>query len=122
MLDIIQTHRVRVQNLNGRFQAIRYEGDQCVVRVLTQQQGVQHDNERLIKVKANDIIPSKASPVVCHGLKNASHLNGKIGDVRGFDEDEMRCEVHFEDKNILPKCVKPENLRILFILPESTDA
>jgi hypothetical protein len=122
MLDIIQTHRVRVQNLNGRFQAIRYEGDQCVVRVLTKQQGVQHGNKRLIKVKANDIIPSKASPVVCHGLKNASHLNGKIGDVRGFDEDEMRCEVHFEDKNILPKCVKPENLRILFVLPESTDA
>jgi hypothetical protein len=122
MLDIIQTHRVRVQNLNGSFQAIRYEGDQCAVRVLPQQQGVEHDNERLIKVKANDIIPSKAYPVVCRGLKNATYLNGKIGDIRGFDEDEMRCVVHFEDKNILPKCVKPENLRILFDLPEYTDA
>jgi ribosomal protein L21E len=110
MLGIIQAYRVRVQNLDGSFQAIHYKGDQCVVRVLPQQQGV-HDNERLIKVKANDIIPSNATPVVCSGLKNATYFDGKIGDVRGFDEDAMRCKVHFEDKNILPKCVKPENLR-----------
>ena len=29
-------------------------------------------------------------PVVCHGLKNAQHLNEKLGDVRSFDDDSGR--------------------------------
>ena len=61
------------------------------------------------------------TPVVCHGLKNVPHLNGKIGDVRSFDRNgSKRYEVHFEDTSLVPSVanVRPENLRIAFDLPE----
>ena len=62
------------------------------------------------------------SPVVCHGLKNAAHLNGKIGDARVYNRITGRYEVHFEDKSLGgPVAVKWENLRILFQLPQAAE-
>jgi hypothetical protein len=74
-----------------------------------------------MKVDAADIaIQPHGTPVVCHGLKNrATYLNGKIGEIRSFDEATGRCGVYFEDKSIKPKSVKPRNLRIIFELPEN---
>lgn len=56
----------------------------------------------------------------CHlrRSKNAAHLNGKIGDAREFNFDTCRYAVHFEDNSLEPVCVKPENLRIVFELPD----
>jgi hypothetical protein len=66
------------------------------------------------------ILESNGTPVVCRGLKNnAAYLNGKIGDIRSFDETTGRYGVYFEDESIKPKSVKPRNLRILFELPDN---
>ena len=71
-----------------------------------------------IIVDANDVSLYLGTPVVCHGLKNASHLNGKIGDVRERQNKSGRYLVHFEDSSLKPCLVKHVNVRILFDLPE----
>jgi hypothetical protein len=71
-----------------------------------------------LRVDPSDVIlKTNGTPVICHGLKNtAAHLNGKIGDIRSFDETTGRYGVYFEDESIKPKSVKPRNLRIIFEL------
>ena len=44
------------------------------------------------------LVPTLGTPVVCHGLQKATHINGKIEDVRGFDRSAGRCEVHFKTR------------------------
>jgi hypothetical protein len=51
-------------------------------------------------------------------LTNAAYLNGEIGDIRSYDEKTGRYAVHFDDKTIPPKKVKPESVRILFDIPD----
>jgi hypothetical protein len=77
-------------------------------------------NLKLTAAPTEVILKSNGVPVVCHGLKNnAAHLNGKIGDIRSFDETTGRYGVYFEDESIKPRSVKPRNLRILFELPDN---
>ena len=76
------------------------------------------ESAEIFEVDATDVILSKGLPVVCIGLQKAAHLNGKIGDRRDFDEKTGRYALHFEDKALKPVMVKPENLRIVFELPE----
>ena len=64
------------------------------------------------------LVMSRGTPVICHGLKNARHLNGKIGDVMRYDTVACRYEVRFEHKSLRPASVKAANLRILFDLPD----
>lgn len=49
-----------------------------------------------------------------------SHLNGKIGDIRSWDEASECFKVHFEDEGLEPCPVKDKFLRILFELPEES--
>lgn len=58
------------------------------------------------------------TPVSVKCLRNAAHLNGKIGDVLRRDEKTCRYEVHFEQEGLNPVLVKLENLEILFELPD----
>jgi hypothetical protein len=125
LFNMIHVVVVRDQDY-GVFQALRYEGDQCVVQGPIQQPRIPSE-EKVLKVTIHDnnVILSPGTPVICHGLKNAAYLNGKIGESRGYDKDariEQRYGVLFDDESIIPKSVKPENLRILFELPESTEA
>ena len=64
------------------------------------------------------MLPCIGCPVICHGLISASHLNGKLGDVRTekLCGNEIRLAVHFEDKSLKSALVKPENVRIAFEL------
>lgn len=66
----------------------------------------------------NDVVIAPGMPVICHGLKNKAHLNGKIGDVRSFDGKTLLYVVRFEDKSLKSAFVKQENLRIVFDLPD----
>mmetsp|Transcript_13870 Transcript_13870/g.31815 ORF Transcript_13870/g.31815 Transcript_13870/m.31815 type:complete len:501 (+) Transcript_13870:101-1603(+) len=59
-----------------------------------------------------------STPVRCRGLRKAAHLNGKIGDVRGFNESTERYRVHFHDGSLRPVEAKISNLEILFELPD----
>ena len=79
------------------------------------------DGEESMTVAINDIILIQESPVICHGLKNAAHLNGKVGDMRYFDNKTGRYEVRFEDKSLKPALVEPEHLLIAFDLPDYAD-
>ena len=73
------------------------------------------DDEKVMRLPARDLRPHQdGTPVVCHGLKNASHLNGKIGDLRGYNPETGRFKLHFEDKSLKPALVKSENLHIIF--------
>ncbi|KAK1740089.1 hypothetical protein QTG54_009039 [Skeletonema marinoi] len=100
---------IRFEGFSGWFQALRYEneGEDCVVQgPIAFESNV--DEEEQCSFDSTDIIPFPGTPVICHGLQKAAHLNGKIGDVRDldvkekedgskyFDKDIDRCVVHFK--------------------------
>ena len=130
-LEDIRDRKVLLKADRGIYHAIRYEDDgkKCVLWGPWAQMGVREEDtrwlaeeeKRNITIDADKLILLPGTPVVCHGLKNASHLNGKIGDARSFNEDIKRWSVHFENKRLKPCLVKPENLRIVFGLPPKVD-
>ena len=73
------------------FQPMRYggDGDSCVVKgpVLIPRQ-VQA--EKIFQVVASEVVPVLGTPIICHGLHSSNNLNGKIGDLRSWDED---CDI-----------------------------
>jgi hypothetical protein len=110
--------RVMLQSLGLKFVAVGYEEDKYVLRGPI---GVPEEQMQTLRVDPTDVVlKNNETPVVCHGLKNnATYLNGKIGDIRSFDETTGRYGVYLEDESIKPKSVKPRNLRILFELPDN---
>ena len=115
------------------YKALRYieNGDKCVLQGPLAKPRLEEAEEiKTIVVESDKVLILPGVPVVCHGLKNASHLNGKIGDVPGYGKGKMgdvrrefgnggafRYSVHFEDESLKPCLVKPENVRVLFDLP-----
>ena len=72
--------------ISGLFQALRYanDGEECVVQgPIGNPRKIEEEEEYVMD--SVDIIPSVGTPVVCHSLQKAAHLNGKIGEVRNFD-------------------------------------
>ena len=70
-----------------------------------------------LSLPVSDVFPGPGTPVVCQGLSaERSHLNGKIGDTRGFNEGKF--EVHFEEAGTRfePAIIRHENLGIVFDL------
>jgi len=70
----------RFDDVSGGFQALRYEneGEDCVVQgPFADPRNV--DEEEQFSFESTRIIPFSGTPVVCHGLQKAVHLNGKIG-------------------------------------------
>jgi hypothetical protein len=121
---------VALPDIVGLFQALRYENDweECVVQgPFSDPRQIEEEEE--YTMDSIDIIPIVGTTVICHSLQKASHLNGKIGEVRdfdvkekedgrkGFDKDIDRCVVHFEDEGLKPVSVKANNLRVVFDLP-----
>ena len=78
---------------------------------------VKAEEVKTIIADADDLILCPGTPVICHGLRNASHLNDKIGDAREFKKEMGRYSVHFEDPSLKSCLIKPGNLRVLFDLP-----
>jgi hypothetical protein len=110
---------VTLKSLDLEFEAFGYEDDKYILRGPID---VPEEEMETLRVDPADVIflDDDGTPVVCHGLKNnAAYLNGKIGDARSFDETTGRYGVYFEDESIKPKSVKPQNLRILFELPDN---
>ena len=122
----LQKRRERYVFLNHQneihlFQALRYEedGGKCVVQgPIENPRNIQA--EQTFTVPSNDIKFILGTPVICDGLKKATHLNGKIGDLRSWHEESGCFKVHFDDNNIEPCTVKNEFLQILFDLPEES--
>jgi hypothetical protein len=106
------------QNESQLFQALRYEEDgrKCVVRgPIAKPRNVQE--EQSFTVASTELHFSPGTPIVCHGLKKETHLNGKIADLRSWDRESECFKVHFEDKDLEPRLLKAKFLRILFELP-----
>jgi len=106
------------------FQALRYEddGENCTVYGPLNSKVWGPGNvpeEETNSFSTKNIIPIEGTPVIYHGLIKSNQLDGKLGDIRYWDEEKTgRYEVHFEDKGLKPCLVKPENIRILFELPD----
>jgi len=120
-LDLCRKRRVEVMTHDGIkvYQALRFddeEGKYVVNGPISDPR--KPDEEEIMTVAMNDIILIQGSPVMCHGLRNAAHLNGKVGDTRSFDNKTGRYRVRFEDKSLKSALVKPGNLRIAFDLPD----
>eukprot|EP00578_Thalassiosira_sp_NH16_P020305 CAMPEP_0181089974 /NCGR_PEP_ID=MMETSP1071-20121207/7587_1 /TAXON_ID=35127 /ORGANISM="Thalassiosira sp., Strain NH16" /LENGTH=289 /DNA_ID=CAMNT_0023171955 /DNA_START=233 /DNA_END=1102 /DNA_ORIENTATION=- len=100
------------------FQVLQHEGDEetLVLKGPMTKDGYGDETFR-VTAKAIHLDYNLGTPVICHGLKKAHHLNGKIGDLRQANKEAKRFEVHFEDPKLKPCLVKPENVRILFELP-----
>ena len=105
---------------NKPFQALRYANDGICVVTGPVANPRNTADERVHRIKSYLIIPGIGCPVICHGLVSASHLNGELGEVRNIKQDgtEIRLGVNFEKKGLESALVKPENLRIVFELPE----
>eukprot|EP00986_Skeletonema_menzelii_P012632 scaffold7046_cov151-Skeletonema_menzelii.AAC.2 len=118
-LKDVKERRVFINSRRQWFHAVRYEnkGLSCVVRgpVAQSSRGGHEENMLTLSLPITDVLPAPGTPVVCQGLIERAHLNGKIGDTRGFDNGTF--EIHFEDSGLVPACVKNENLRIVFELP-----
>ena len=69
-------------------QVVRYIGEdckKCIVRGPIKTPRIMGE-ERVIEAKERDLMfMGHGTPVICHGLKKAQRLNGKIGDVRSYD-------------------------------------
>ena len=111
---------VRINSRIGVFQALRYEedGKKCVVQgPIANPRNIQEGGT--LTVDSSDVLRfALGTPVVCDGLKKATHLNGKVGDLRYWDEDNECYKVHFEGGGL--ESMRAKFLRILFELPEET--
>jgi len=109
------------------YRALRYEndGESCVITGPISFKGDGYEDEgQTFCIPSSQFFPASGCPVICHGLINASHLNGKLGEVRSLpgaknkdDSGPIRLGVYFEDRKLKPAAVKAENLRIAFDLP-----
>jgi len=109
---------IKLANVIREWQVLGFEEDEEKYVIKGPIMHPRVENEELtIRVPINELIMLQGTPVTCHGLKNAAHLNGKIGDVKSpYEEKVGRYVVRFEDKTIKPALVKPENLRIILDL------
>jgi len=109
-----------------RYKALHYvnDGTDCLVNgPISGTSPFNEDEEgQTFRIASSQFFPAIGCPVICHGLMNASHLNGKLGDVRSVSVAKdsggtLRLGVYFEDESLKTAAVKPENLRIAFDLP-----
>ena len=108
----------------------QYSGERYVVTGPITDQG-EVKEKREFYVACEIVFPCPGCPVICHGLKAATHLNGKLGSLstgtkyhtelaRGnkqfVENKDVRCTVYFDDESLKSASVKLENLRIVFDL------
>jgi len=77
----------------------------------------------ILHVSKAVVVPQVGTPVICHGLMNATYLNGELGEVISYQNNitGLRLEVVFQNKHFLSKMVKLENLQIATDLPGETE-
>ncbi|KAL9185696.1 hypothetical protein ACHAXT_003473 [Thalassiosira profunda] len=78
---------------------------------------VKNKSGETFSVAAGDVIFAPGTPVICNGLEASSQFNGKIGDVRSFDEPSQSYKIYFEEGELEPQLICGKFLRILFELP-----
>ena len=109
-------------------QAVQYEDDDdgeewCVLwgPLREDDDGNEMREPGFINVPSEYIVAAEGTPVICHGLRcrSNSHLNGKIGDLKYYDQkSHSKCVIDFEEEGLEPALVNVTNVRILFDLPK----
>ena len=122
VLDKFTARFVLLEN-GEEFKALRYEdeGEKCVVLGPMKKSHYYegHNEGTEYTVDSNSLLICRpGAPIIVQGLKQSTHLNGKLADVRSYDKDKDRYTIYFEDKSLKPVAVKKENVRIVFDLPD----
>mmetsp|Transcript_35790 Transcript_35790/g.86395 ORF Transcript_35790/g.86395 Transcript_35790/m.86395 type:complete len:505 (-) Transcript_35790:294-1808(-) len=110
---------IEVEGEQTYFQALRYEehGMKCVIQgPVTEPRNIQEETEAT--VTSDDFSFLLGTPITCHGLDDSPELNGRVGDLRAWDNETDSYRVHFEDNTLEPSWVKRRNLLICFELPD----
>ena len=123
-INLLNKYKARIVAImphGQRYQALRYEADKDTYVVTgpiwdTELWRVNDGPE--LRASSELCILMLGCPVMCHGLKSSSHLNGKLGEAKAMSETVGRLLVHFQDKSLKPSSVMLENLRIVFDLPD----
>jgi hypothetical protein len=104
------------------FQALRYADDDHQKLVIQGPISIPRniDKEQIFEEDYGNVSYVNGTPVVFHSLVKSQQLNGKIGDVRGFDGEETgRYTIKYVEGDLLHTVrVMPCNLRIVFDLPD----
>ena len=100
-----------VDQPNKDFNFLRYDdsGEYCVAVDPLLSPRIVEEGEMTFSIATGLMLTKLGSPVLCCGLKHASNLNDKLGDVRSFHKN-CQFAVHFEDGGIKPTLVKLKNL------------
>ena len=112
-----------VESGNSLFAVIELDedGETCLVCAATNALMNSHGTDVPLHaqtVSVKDLILQPGTPVVCHGLEKASHLNGKLGEIRNhIDKKTGRFEVFFEEAGLPPCRVRQNNLQVVIELP-----
>ena len=120
LLHICQRRFVVLEN-GEEFKALRYEdgGDKCVVQGPVKSHYYEGHNECTeYTVDSSSLLITNGTPIVCQGLQKGAHLNGKLADIRSYDNEKERYTIYFEDTKLKPVAVKRKNVRIVFDLLE----
>jgi len=121
LLKVVKQRWVSLECEEGWYEALRFENDggKCVLQGPIKEQRVV-DEEQTFEADSAQVRPchTRGTPVELYGLKKADHLNGMIGDARDYCDSTDRFVVYLEDKGWKPVKVKPENLRVVFELPD----
>lgn len=97
-----------------RFRALRYQrGDRkCIVRgPIVKPRNLAE--EKTFIVHNDECYPARGTPVTCIG----ENIGMLLGEVRSEVNGVQELKVHFEDSNLEPRLVSPNNMRIVFELP-----
>ena len=107
----------RLETSMKLFELIKYESntEECVL-VGPLMEGDDCKDTHTFNV--NDIYFSRRTVVVCHGLEDADHLKGKLGEVIYCDKESDSYTVKFEDESLPPLIVKRANVRAVLDLAE----
>ena len=108
-----------VEGEQKNFQVLRYEEGRkkCAIQgPITEPRNIQ--KEKVITVASDDFSFLACTPITCHGLDDFPELNGRVGNLRAWDNETDSYRVHFEDNTLEPSWVKRSNLLICFELPD----
>jgi hypothetical protein len=120
--SVVNTRRFQFRNGDSAsYKLLRYSGEKCVIRGPMTFEKYGEGEGKIMTVDIADVGFLPPAPVVCVGLKGATHLNGKIGDAREYDPKKERYMVVFEDPSLKSAFVKYENLRVLTDVPEKDE-
>ena len=103
------------------FNALSYDDSLGLYEIKGPVTSLDGRNEKIIMVPGDKIWFGPGTPVICHGLQNATY-NGELGETVGkMDHSTMRYKVKFDNGSLQTANIRAINLRIAFSIPDKED-